>query len=73
VTSLAERRSLLREANEAIVGQIRAYCARPWADADADRFMRRFVCECGDPGCGAIVEAEVGVATKEPVLAPGPD
>jgi hypothetical protein len=73
LTTRAERRALLREANEAVVEQVRAYCARPWADTDADRFMRRFVCECGDSACEAIVEAEVGVAAREPVLAPGHD
>jgi hypothetical protein len=68
--SVAERQALLREANEAIVAQVRGYYARPWADGDAERIEREFLCECGDPGCEASVEAAVGAAT-EPLLAPG--
>ena len=68
--SHAERRALLREANQEIVGQIRAYFARPWANGDAETTVRTFICECGDPSCDADVEVPVGVAAVRPALAP---
>ena len=34
-TTVAERRALLREANEAVVAQVRGYYAHPWAEGDA--------------------------------------
>jgi dephospho-CoA kinase len=67
----AERRRLLREANEAIVGQVRGYYARPWAVGEADDVVRGFVCECGDRFCEATVEIAVGAAAAAPVLAGG--
>ena len=70
VKTIAERRALLREANEAIATQVRGYYARPWADGEAETVLREFVCECGDRGCEAFVRVAVG-ASAEPVLAPG--
>lgn len=67
----AERRELLREANEAIVDQVRAYYARSWADGDPDKVERTFVCECGDPSCDLSVDVRVGDATDMRVLAAG--
>jgi hypothetical protein len=67
----AERRALLREGNLAIVEQVRAFYARPWADGDADSIDRAFVCECGDTACDASVMLTVGVVAAQPVLAPG--
>jgi hypothetical protein len=64
-----ERRSLLREANEAVVAQVRGYFARPWADGDAEENVRSFVCECGATDCIESVELPVGVAAPAPVLA----
>jgi hypothetical protein len=69
--TLAERRRLLRESNEAIAEQVRAYYARPWADGDAASVVRTFVCECGDPRCETDVELAVGALSVEPALAPG--
>jgi len=69
--TLAERRMLLREANKAIVSQVRGYYARPWADGEADPVVRAFICECGDPGCDADAVLAVGAVSDEPVLAPG--
>jgi hypothetical protein len=66
-----ERRALLREANEAIVAQIHAYYARPWAQGDANEAVRAFVCECGDTACNASVELPVGAIVAGPALAPG--
>jgi hypothetical protein len=66
-----ERRALLREGNEAIVAQVRAYYARPWAEGAADQVVRTFVCECGERSCEADVEAPVGAAAAAPVLAAG--
>jgi hypothetical protein len=66
-----ERRALLREINEAIVAQVRAYYARPWAHGDADVVVRTFVCECGDPQCDADLELTVAQAAAAPALAPG--
>jgi hypothetical protein len=66
-----ERRRLLRELNEAVAAQVRGYCERPWADADPDVITDRFVCECGEPACDAVLTRRVGEATTAPVLAPG--
>jgi len=65
----AARRALLREANEAVVAQVRGYYARPWADGEADEIVRTFLCECGDPLCDATVDVTVAVAAAAPVLA----
>jgi hypothetical protein len=69
--SAAERRALLREANEAIVAQVRGYYARPWAEGEAESVVRSFLCECGDSHCDVDVEVEVRRAAGRPVLAPG--
>ena len=68
--TLAERRALLREANEAVVAQVRGYFARPWAEGDAEQVVRTFVCECGDPRCESSVEVAVAVAAAAPVVTP---
>jgi hypothetical protein len=67
----AERRQLLREANEAVVAQVRGYYARPWADGEADQVVRTFVCECGERACEASVDVAVGIAAAAPALAAG--
>ena len=69
--SPAGRRALLRESNLAVVDQIRAFYARPWADGDAATVERSFLCECGDPGCDASIVAPAGGVAAEPALAPG--
>jgi hypothetical protein len=66
----AERRALLREANEAVVSQCLAYLARPWARADAETMVRCFVCECDDPACD--VPVELAVAAFQRAAAVGP-
>jgi DNA polymerase III delta prime subunit len=66
-------KALLREANEAVVAQVRAFYARPWADGDAEAVERAFVCECGDPECEASVVTTVAAAAAAPLLAPGHD
>jgi hypothetical protein len=63
-----DRRALLREINRAIVAQVRAYHARPWADGDPDAVVRRFVCECGDPACDVDLELPVGQVAAGPAL-----
>jgi hypothetical protein len=65
-----ERRALLREANEAIVRQLRGYYGRPWVDGDADEVVRTFHCECGDPACVLVADVRVCHAAAHPVLAP---
>jgi hypothetical protein len=67
----AERRALLREANEAIVAQVRGYFARPWAEGDAEPVVREFHCECGSTGCHASVHVSVAAVMAGAVLAPG--
>ena len=66
--SVDERAGLLREANEAIVDQVRGYYSRAWAEGDPDQVLRTFACECGDPQCSAEVETTVGEASARPVL-----
>lgn len=65
-----ERRRLLREANLAIVEQVRGYYARPWANGDPETVEREFLCECGDPDCDTVVLAAVAAAASGPVLDP---
>jgi shikimate kinase len=66
----SERRALIRFANEAIVGQVFRYLARPWAAGDADSMVRAFACECDDAGCQELVELPVAAfpSTGEPVI-----
>lgn len=63
-----ERQALLREANLAIVEQLRGFYARPWANGDAETVTREFLCECGDTSCVATVVTSVGAAAAAPVL-----
>jgi hypothetical protein len=69
--TLAERRALLREANEAIASQVRGYYARPWAEGDAESVVREFICECGEPLCDASVRISVGALASGAALARG--
>ena len=62
------RRGLLREANLAVVEQVRGYFVRPWAQGDAEVMVREFVCECGDPGCTETLQLRVGDVVTAPVL-----
>ena len=52
----AERRVLLREANAAIVAQVRGCCARPWAQGEAGAVVGEVLCECGSTACQAGVQ-----------------
>jgi hypothetical protein len=67
----AERRALLREANQAIVAQVRGYYARPWAEGDAEPVVREFLCECGSTGCHASVHVPIAAVMAGAVLASG--
>jgi hypothetical protein len=67
----AERRALLREANEAVVAQVRGYYARPWADGDPDAVVRTFACECGEAACDVDLQLTVAAVAAAPALAPG--
>lgn len=69
--TLAERRELLREANQATASQVRGRYARPWANGDAEAVVREFICECGDPACDASVLIPLAVLSRGAVLAPG--
>ncbi len=66
----AERQVLLREANEAMVRQVRGYFSRPWATGDPDTVTQSFMCECGSPDCQIEIRAETGRAAARPILAP---
>jgi hypothetical protein len=68
---LAERRGLLREANQAIADQVRDRYGRPWAHGDAEAVVREFICECGDPACDASVLIPLGGLSLGAVLASG--
>lgn len=70
--SIEERRALLREINEAIVGQVRGFYVRPWAEGVAGAVTRRFVCECGSPLCADDVQASVAVAAAGAGVRGGP-
>ena len=67
--TLEERQVLLRESNLSIVGQVRGYFARPWANGDANLSVLEFVCECGDPRCTETVRLTVDAAAGAPVTA----
>lgn len=64
-----ERRDLLRDANRALVEQVRAGARRAWGIASAEDVRRRFACECGDPSCVAELELAVAEAAASPVRA----
>jgi hypothetical protein len=70
-TTLEDHRALLRDANLAIVTQIRDHGARPWADGDPDEVTRPFTCECGDPRCDADVVLTVREVSARAAIAPG--
>jgi hypothetical protein len=69
--SVAERRALLREANDRIVAQVRGFHTRPWGTGDPESVVREFVCECGDRGCTASLEVTVRQVAAGPVVAAG--
>ncbi len=69
--TLAERRALLREANEAIASQVRGFYGRPWVNGDPEAVVRELVCECGDSACAASVLIQLGALSSGAVLAPG--
>lgn len=69
--TVAHRRALLREANEAVVAQVRGYYAHLWAEGDPEQVVRTFLCECGGPLCEGSVDVRVDAAAAEPVLATG--
>jgi len=69
--TLAERRGLLREANQAIANQVRGRYARPWARGDAEAVVGELSCECGDPACDASVLIPLAGLSSGAVLAPG--
>ncbi|MFJ4714659.1 hypothetical protein [Streptomyces sp. NPDC088785] len=67
----AERRALLREANEAVVAQYTGFFARPWAPDGRDTAVAVFSCECGDPACAERVAHRVAAFPRAPLTAPG--
>jgi hypothetical protein len=67
----SERRSLLREINEATVSQVHGYYSRPWATGNGEEVQQLFVCECGDPDCSEDVTATVRRASSGILLLPG--
>jgi hypothetical protein len=69
--SRVERRVLLREANQALAGQVRNHHARPWAAGNAEAVVVDFLCECADPACVDVVPLPVGALASDDVLAPG--
>lgn len=69
--TLEERKTLLRETNEAVAAQVRDYYARPWAQGNPAVVVRAFVCECGNPACDVDVRLKVGELAAGPALAPG--
>ena len=70
-TDVAERRGVVREANLAVVAQVRAGAARLVAVGAGEHERRLFACECGRSGCLDDVELPVRAAAAGPVLAPG--
>jgi hypothetical protein len=50
-----ERGALLRDANEALVFQVRTGTARPWATDTPETVTRDFICECDDPECRVVI------------------
>ncbi|MEB8336694.1 AAA family ATPase [Streptomyces endophyticus] len=67
----AERRALLREANEAAVAQVAGYFGRPWADGEPGDRELAFSCECAAPGCTAKVTRAATRIPAAPVIAAG--
>lgn len=69
----AERRELLRFANEATAYQFRTGLARPWSTGDLRTTVRPFQCECARPGCDERIDLAVAdfPGGGGPLLAPG--
>jgi hypothetical protein len=66
-----DRAALARAENQAIAAQVRGYHARPWTEGDPEAVVYDFVCECGEPGCDAVLRVPVGAAAAAAVIAPG--
>jgi hypothetical protein len=64
-----KRHALIREANEALVFQVRTGTARPWAIGTAESVTRDFICECDDTDCRAVIT--ISVAQFERAAAEG--
>jgi hypothetical protein len=65
-----ERRELLREANDALVFQVRTGTARPWATGTPQTVTLDFICECDDQECQAVLT--IPVAEFERASSDGP-
>ena len=70
-TTPAERREILRYANQIIVDQHLAWLRRWWTTGDPATMVRTFDCECGQPSCGARIDLALADYPAEPLLAPG--
>ncbi|HEU4948475.1 MAG TPA: hypothetical protein VFT31_15095 [Kribbella sp.] len=68
--SSAERRDLLRYANQAVVAQYTGYFARPWTSGDLAGSTAAFMCECGSPDCDVQLTLPVTALPDSPLLAP---
>ena len=70
--TLAERRALLRELNEAIAAQVRGHHARPWATGDPEAVVCAVVRECGDRACQAELQVPLRDLSAGPLPAHAP-
>ncbi|MEQ7128526.1 hypothetical protein ABN034_28880 [Actinopolymorpha sp. B11F2] len=57
-----ENRSLLRDANQALVNQYASRSPRPLAPIEPDKVVRTFDCECARRTCAALVDLTIGHA-----------
>lgn len=77
VTTIRERRALVREGNVAIVEQYRSGLTRPWSTTQPGDVIRTYDCECAQQGCVGLVELALNdvpepfSARSPAILAPG--
>lgn len=58
----AERQQVIRFGNRSLADQLGDSIAHGWIDPELDRRPRSFDCECGEPGCTAVVQLRPGEA-----------
>ncbi|MBE1609978.1 hypothetical protein [Actinopolymorpha pittospori] len=69
-TTVEERRSLIRQANQALVNQYASPSSRPLTTVDPDSVIRTFDCECALPECTALVELTISDAAAASAAPP---
>jgi cytidylate kinase len=68
--TVEENRSLIRDANQALVNQYASRSTRPLTPIEPDNVVRTFDCECARRSCAALVDLTIGDAAAAVRSAP---